>query len=104
MDLPRRAQHRTIATENEQQVHLTREGGWVWKDRGLDPGGRRRGRISEHLSVGSAKQTDSLTNSFAAGDHLRMANQSDAFDPVTWIFQSAPKTLCYPPGRAAAIL
>ena len=84
-------QHRAVAAENQQQIHLARQRG------------RRRSSTTACACRQRCDEPRGLAEVRGARGLLGIADEADALDFVSLFFQSAPKILCCPPGRAAGI-
>ena len=102
-DLPRGAQHRAVAAEDEQQIRFAREFGGVGADFAFQfrqPGG---GGVADDFASGALEEARGGTDAGGAGGFVRVADEADALEMVSGLFQSALKILCCRRGRAGEI-
>ena len=102
-DFPRGAEQGAVAAEDQQQIHRARQRGGVRTDISPQAGGLGGGGVAINLPARRADQPGGLGHGLGAGGLAGVADQPDALDFVSDFFQSTPKILCCPPGRAGGI-
>src|SRR5262245_56161094 len=102
-NLTRYAQHRSVSAEYEEQIYRARERDGFRTNSGANAREFGRDRIAKELAACGADEFRSLLDGTGTRNLAGVADQTDAFDSVSRVFQSTPKILSSQPGRVGEI-